>query len=234
MIWERLFAPVVELIPDVVGIYVHGSAASGGFVAASDLDVLVIVEDGIEVDWAPIGARLLERVAGERAVELSVVGRAAALLPEPPWLFLLHVNSGEDAVVLAGSDPDLVAHYAAVRTSAVVLVGQSPSLSVGSIDRQDLLAYLARELAWGCAEADQRYAVLNACRAVAYAQEGAFLSKIAGGQWWLKYRGINRLVVEAIEAQGAGEDLGPCGPRAREFVRAAIAELEAHQSADTE
>ena len=74
-------------------------------------------------------------------------------------------------------------------------------------------------------QADQRYAVLNACRALAYSRDGSVLSKIDGGAWALEH-GIDAAIVEsALAAQLAGRDLGRPTPEARSFVERCRAEL---------
>ncbi|WP_163541660.1 nucleotidyltransferase domain-containing protein [Occultella kanbiaonis] len=229
--WRAQAASISDLLiaelTSVVGIYLHGSAALGGFGPTSDLDVLVVVRDEPEADWNSVGGALLRAAEGGRALELSVVLSSEAAAPAPPWPFLLHVNSDAHRCVLGGDggDPDLIAHYAVVRAAGLPLFGPDPSAVVGGIERDVLIGYLTRELGWGREEADQRYAVLNACRAVAYADHGALLSKVDGGRWWLGRFGAAPLVTSALEAQAAGVDLGPCSPSARAFVAAAIARL---------
>lgn len=214
-------------VPRLVGIYLHGSAALGGFGPTSDLDVLVVVEDLRTPSRDQIAQEILAVSEGGRDLELSVVRRRDAARPASPWPFVLHVNSGEHRWALGGQggDPDLLAHYAVVRAAGVPLLGPDPSSVVGAVDRDALLAYLVDELAWGVAEADQRYAVLNACRAVVYAEQGELLSKQAGGRWWIARNGPSDLVTGALDAQTAGADLGACSQDARDFVGAARANL---------
>ncbi|WP_154796397.1 nucleotidyltransferase domain-containing protein [Occultella kanbiaonis] len=229
--WRAQAAVISDLLiaelTTVVGIYLHGSAALGGFGPTSDLDVLVVVRDEPEADWTSVGGALLSAAEGGRALELSVVRSSEAAAPSPPWPFVLHVNSGAHLCVLGGDGggPDLIAHYAVVRAAGLPLYGPDPSAVVGGIEREILIGYLTGELEWGRDEADQRYAVLNACRAVAYADHGALLSKVDGGRWWLGRFGPAPLVTSALEAQAAGADLGPCSPSARAFVETAIARL---------
>ena len=217
-------AEVLErLIPDLVGVYVHGSAALGGFGPASDLDVLVLVAGESATDWAAVGSALLA-VGGERPLEMSVVDARQASAPSEPWEYLLHVSSAEQRAVVGdgGGDTDLVAHYAVTRAVGLPLVGPAPERVIGRIDRAVLLGHLAEELAWGSARADERYAVLNACRAVAYAEDGLLRSKIDGGRWWLTRYGESALVGAALAAQLDGRNRGSCGPFAKQFVAEAI------------
>jgi hypothetical protein len=95
----------------------------------------------------------------------------------------------------------------------------------GPVSRPHLLDYLRDELRWGVENADQRYAVLNTCRSVAYARSGRLLSKVDGGAWWLEELGEQTLVEEALTAQREGRDLGPCTPAARGFVAEGVASL---------
>lgn len=44
-----------ELGDDLAGVYVHGSAALGGWVSTSDLDVLAVVEDTAHTNWHALG-----------------------------------------------------------------------------------------------------------------------------------------------------------------------------------
>lgn len=205
-------------IPALVGVYVHGSAALGGFGPASDLDVLVIADS--DADWRALGAQLLTDCRDDRALELSVVKASAASQPSPPWPYLLHVNSGESRFGLdtGRGDPDLIAHYAVTRAAGVAINGPPADTVIGPVSRNELVDYLRGELHWGVDAADQRYAVLNACRAVAYARSGRLLSKVDGGRWWIQQFGAHPLVEEALTAQQEGRDLGPSSPEARSFI----------------
>lgn len=204
----------------LVGVYVHGSAALGGFTAASDLDVLVIGDRA--ADWVSFGRALLS-AATTFPLELSVVARPDAAHPAEPWPFRLHV-AGPDRIVRShagGGDPDLCMHYEVTRRAGVPIVGPAADQVVGQVPPAVLRARLRDELAWGCEHADQRYAILNACRSEAYATDGVILSKIDGGRWWTEHHGHARLVHQALNAQAAGRDLGPCTPSAVQFVRRA-------------
>ena len=211
--------------PTPVGVYVHGSAALGGFGPASDLDVLVVTDGGS--NWPALGAQLLAECGGPRTLELSVVAADAARRPSRPWPFFLHVNSEDERVDLdeGRGDPDLICHYAVTRTAGVTVSGPPPESAFGPVSRSQLVDYFREELRWSLTHADQRYAVLNACRAMAYADRGVLLSKPAGGQWWLQQFGAEALVDQALAAQEEGRDLGPSSPEARSFVGAAVAAL---------
>lgn len=72
--WERQARRIADVciahLPVLTGVYVHGSAALGGFTHDSDLDVLV-VGDGV-ANWPALGSTLLS-AATDFPLELSVV-----------------------------------------------------------------------------------------------------------------------------------------------------------------
>lgn len=222
---ERIAAVCGTHLVHLVGVYVHGSAALGGYGPSSDLDVLVVA-DG-DADWPGLGTQLLADCGGPRALELSVVEASAALHPSPPWPYHLHVNGAESRFGLGAGrgDPDLIAHYAVTRAAGVAISGPPPVHVFGPVPRRLLVDYLREELQSGVDHGDQRYAVLNTCRAVAYARTGRLLSKVDGAAWWLEEFGGQSLVDEALAAQRAGHDLGPASSEARAFVAEGLAYL---------
>ena len=222
---DRVARVCVDLVPDLVGVYVHGSAALGGFGPGSGLDVLVVV-DG-EAGWRSLGHQLLTQGSRPRTLELSVVQADACANPAQPWPYILHVNSSESRFNLdpGAGDPDLIAHYAVARAAGVAIVGPSPADVVGPVSAGELTEYLRGELRSGVEQADQRYAVLNACRATAFTEERLLLSKTDGARWWLQRFGPEPVVTEALRAQERGADLGPCSAAARAFVATTIERL---------
>lgn len=87
---SRIEATCRRMLPGLVGVYLPGSAALGGFTAASDLDVLVIADGPVPI--AAVGQSLLGAVAGF-PLELSIVTGAAEAAPAPPFPFAVHVAS---------------------------------------------------------------------------------------------------------------------------------------------
>jgi streptomycin 3"-adenylyltransferase len=213
-----------ELGGDLTGVYVHGAAALGGWVPTSDLDMLVVVADSAERDWLMVGSRLLAAATVEQDMEMSVVTANASRRPGPPWPFLLHVASGEHRVVLdAGhGDPDLLMHYLVTRRAGLTLIGEAAERTFGEVPNEVVRQYLVQELGWGLEHADAKYAVLNACRALAYAVDGRILSKVDGGLWALN-RGLDdRVIGRALVAQREGLLLGPAEAVDRNFVEGAL------------
>lgn len=237
--WSRARAIVdalgQELGADLAGVYVHGSAALGGWVPTSDLDVLVVVADGADRDWLVVGSRLLDLAPAEPDLEVSMVTASASRWPGTPWPFLVHVASGEHRVVLdAGQgDPDLLMHYLVSRRSGLSLIGEAAERTFGEVPVEVVRQYLVQELGWGLVHADAKYAVLNACRALAYAVDGKVLSKVDGGLWALN-RGLDAGVIgRALVAQREGLLLGPAEAVDRDFVEGVLLTLREADATDS-
>ncbi len=237
---ERLTAAVAERCGGtLVAAYLHGSAALGGWVAErSDVDILFIVADTIAASAVTAAGELLIESGAQcpgRDLECSMVTASQARSPAPPWPFILHIGSGAGADgqrLYRGDgvpgDPDLLMHYAVCRAAAITLLGPAPKDSIGPIARPVILAYLAGELGWGLANAPECYAVLNACRAMAFLRSGRIVSKVAGGLDALDHGlGPADLVRCALDQQQARAPERPPGPEAVAFVHGVIEALDA-------
>lgn len=220
---------IVEVLGEPpLGVYVHGSAALGGWTLHSDLDLLVVMRPGATV---PTRARLevlRADLLGTTAVplELSIVDATAAASPRRPWPFVAHIaGTGEDGRLVVGSDhagdTDLALHYWVTGSRGVAMFGPGPRAVVGDVDRDDIIAAMSADLGWALEHSDSRYAVLNGCRATAFACEGRVLSKQDGARWFLRRNAdtVERRIVEvAADAQRRGEDMGPARGAERALV----------------
>lgn len=233
-------AASLDVVADgrLVAVYLHGSAVLGGWMPGrSDVDVLIITADDTSDSVADT---MTDTVAtsqsapwpGPAPVEASIVTATAARYPRPPWPFLRHVvtDPAEPArVVRPGEthgDCDLLMHYVVCRAAGYSAFGPPPRDVIGRIQRADILTYLADELSWGLANAPERYAVLNACRARLYLADGTFVSKIAGGEAALRDRtGPADVINRALAQQRAAQPDQPPTHDAIAFVEATIAML---------
>jgi Domain of unknown function (DUF4111)/Nucleotidyltransferase domain len=243
---ERIAANLAAVADGrLVAVYLHGSAVLGGWIpGVSDVDVLIVTADDTGETTADsmthaIASSTSPRRPGEwpePTVEASIVTAAAAGEPGPPWPFLSHVVTdpvGPTRIVRPGEgdgDRDLLMHYVACRAAGYPAFGPPAREVIGSIQRADILAYHADELRWGLANAPERYAVLNACRARLYLTDGTFVSKIAGGEAALA-RGTGPAVVidRALAAQRGTQPDQPPAADAIALVEATIAMLRASQ-----
>lgn len=222
----------------VVGTYLHGSAALGGFVdGRSDTDVLVVVADDVvetELAEATDALRSNGGVAGA-GIELSVMTASAAAHPAPPWPFLVHVVTGRTGVRTVwgsehGGDADLVLHVAVARDVATCISGPPPTDVFGRIDRRVITEALIDELAHATRGNDTTYATLNACRAWQFAATGALVSKLDGARWVLAradagpFHGAVRRAVDHQQGEAAGQ---VCAADVERLAGHAIGRLEA-------
>lgn len=234
--YVRALAEVISEHAELVGVYLHGSAALGGFDAgSSDVDVLAVVGGAAtEARQRKLGEALA--AAGPdcpgAGLELSVI-TAATAAELGDCRFELHVATGEDGqTVIAGAghpgDPDLVLHTAVCRGHAITVTGPPPAAVFGPVPRDRVLGALADELRWGLEHGSAPYAVLNACRALRFAAEGRFCSKVAGGRWYLARDPANPVVADALSDQerGARPALTPSAVRFVTEVITAIANEE--------
>jgi Domain of unknown function (DUF4111) len=222
----------------VQAAYLHGSAALGGWLPSSDVDMLFIAADDISAATLDIVAQSLaddRRLCPGRGLECSVVSRSAAAAARPPWPFLLHVATGStepggSRIVLGANSPgdsDLLMHYAVCRAAGWQVCGPPPQDVISPVGRELILAYLASELRWGLEHAPEAYAVLNTCRALIYLADGELVSKIAGGEAALR-RGLGPagLIRHALAQQeGRAAEQQP-GAEAAAFVLATATALK--------
>jgi hypothetical protein len=217
-----------------VSSYVHGSLALGGFnPLRSDIDVLAVFADDPPLDIATLqhlGNQLTTLPAVARGLELSIVTATAAHTPSAPWPFLLHVATaptGTKVVIGDGrrGDADLLMHYVVTLAAGIVVRGEPPAATIGPVERDLVLRYLADELTWAETNAQEAYGVLNAARASSFLHDGLIVSKIGGGRRALTTDGPTDLLTQALHVQhGHADDRPPTDP-AVQFMRSVRHEL---------
>ena len=226
---------------ELVAVYLHGSAALGGWVPGrSDIDMLIVAADDIGEPTLDSMVDAIVSLQRRRppdqwpalALEISIVAASAARDPGPPCPFLRHVVTdpgGQARIVKPDQerdDRDLLMHYVACRTAGYPAYGPPPGDLIGPIARADILCYLADELRWSIANAPERYGVLNACRARLYLTDGAIVSKIAGGEAALERRtGPADVISRALAQQRGSRSDRPPASDAIAFVEATAAML---------
>lgn len=240
---RRLAGAIAEVCGGTLrGAYLHGSAALGGWVAQrSDVDVLLVADDGIgEESVLAVGELLAEADAGcpGAGLEFSLVTVDQAARPRPPHAFLLHGGKELGGMRLVygtevSGDPDLIMHYVVCRAVGITLYGAPAGELIGPVARGAVLRYLAEELDWGLEHGTESYVVLNACRGLEYLDGGRVVSKIAGGEAALRRgTGPAELIRQALDQQRAVADARPPGPAAIDFVRGVGTRLAGAASED--
>ncbi len=225
----------------LVGAYLHGSAAMGGWLPSrSDVDLLFVIDDATSAEVLPGLERALVDSAPAcpgTGLECSVVSARQASAPGEPWPFLLHVQSSrrEPTRIIQGAtmdgDPDLLMHYLVCRVAGVPVLGAKPQAVFGTVPRSIVLAHLATELIWGAEHGSEAYAVLNACRALVYATQGNIVSKIEGGRMVLDEGrlGPADVVARALDEQRGMSPPKTVGADVAAFVRLVVDRLQSAQ-----
>lgn len=198
---------------DLVGVYLHGSAAMGAFVPSrSDVDVLVVSKGPLAtVVKLAVAAELSEAALPGPGVglEMSIVTLDSTRTPSDRPAFELHVGTQENTVHDGAGhpgDPDLIAHFAMARARGVALKGPPPEEVIAPVARASLLRTLADDLEWGIDHRVGGYAVLNACRALRFARDGTLSSKPEGGEWALGEGIADANLVRSALRRQAGSD----------------------------
>jgi hypothetical protein len=199
-----LSAYVDELVETLVGTvelkaaYLIGSVARGAYEhGRSDLDVYAVVDTALS---AAEKEQLVERIeklrCPARALELVIYSIAEASSQSPR--FELNLNLGTEEVAGAEESPHwFVLDRAIAENHAVSLVGPPWSDVFAAVSRHDVLQAIEQSLDW-----QERFdplgrsALLNACRAWKWLEEGDWVSKPEAAGW---LRGKVRIALE--EAQ---------------------------------
>ena len=195
----------------LLGIYLHGSLALGSFQPArSDIDVIAVVAENIDVALKRELIEVLLRISNmPRPLDIYVLAEKDLFPFQPPLPFELHYNERlRDTVqqeLRNGNwrndtihfDADLTISLAVLQRSGIVLVGKPIEETLPSIPEAALREALIKSVqrAQAILPQDPISFVLNACRTVAYLQDGVVLSKDDGGGWGLghlpeQYQGL--------------------------------------------
>ncbi|MFJ5264314.1 aminoglycoside adenylyltransferase domain-containing protein [Streptomyces sp. NPDC088387] len=181
---------------NVLGIHLHGSAVLAGLRPHSDVDVLVVVRDGLPGDQRSVLVRELMKVSGgpgRRPVELVVV-RHRAVRPwryPPACEFLygewLREEYERGYVPVPGPMPDLAPLITMARDGDTSLYGPSPRELLDAVPPADLRRAIAAGVPELLAElgTDTRNVLLTLARIRTTLATGAIVSKDAAADWAL-------------------------------------------------
>ena len=233
----------------LVGVYLHGSLAMGCFnPGCSDIDLMVVVNraptDGVKRRYMDRIVALNE-MAPAKGIEMSVVLRDVCRPFVYPTPFELHFSAThlewyrrdpDDYVRnMRGADRDLAAHFTIIRRRGLALVGPEPAEVFGEVPQADYLDSIWRDVEGAREDVrlDPVYVILNLCRVLAFARDGAVLSKREGGEWGRKnlpaqWRG---LVSGALEAYNEGRSFRPDADAAVSFAGAMLDQIQALRQA---
>ena len=190
---------------NLLGIYLHGSLALGGFQPGrSDIDVIVVTAQRVDLETKRRCIELLLRISKMPSpldirflVELDLFPFRQPLLCDLHYREIWRENyqqelrSGtwKDWNGSAQHDPDLAVHLTVLHRYGICLYGKPIAEALPPVPERDFRDAIIKDVQ--LAQDDPLYDpiafVLNACRACAYLQDGTLLSKDAGGIWGLAH-----------------------------------------------
>jgi hypothetical protein len=229
---------------DLVGVYLGGSLALGGYdERRSDVDVAVVVRSTLSdatKDAIVAAVRHESLACPARGLELVGYTAAAARTPTADPGYELNLNTGRAMPFHVSYTPGggegehwYAIDRAILREHGRVLLGPPACPVFAAMPRAAMLRLLAESIRWhdeaGVARDDD--AVLNASRALRYAHEGRWWSKQAAGEWAVERLPDGALAGDALAVRrGTGEGLDAV--RVRRFLRHARRSLEEAADAD--
>jgi len=201
---EELQYQLLKLLSkNLVGLYLHGSLAMGGFnPARSDLDLLVVTEHPLSPETQYQLLRLLLQLSKKPyPIEISFL----SLQDLHPWRYptpyqlhfsedwrsryeeqlALEAGQREDTSREQPTDPDLAAHITILHQRGLRLYGRPIAEVFPPVPRADYVDSIVQDFHWAKKrlERDPVYFVLNACRVWGFLQDGEILSKAEAGEW---------------------------------------------------
>jgi predicted nucleotidyltransferase len=196
---------------NLLGVYLHGSLAMGGFNAAhSDIDLLIVDRVRLPLDIKLDLARLLLQRSNQPApIEIHFLAYQDLHPWRYPPLFDLHYSEAWrsrfevwietapdssagpaiDPFAQPTEDPDLGAHIAVARARGIALFGPPPTDIFPPVPPAAYLSAVLYDLqdAFQDIQHNTVTHVLNLCRTQAYLHTGKIYSKEEGGEWGLRH-----------------------------------------------
>lgn len=197
------------LTSNLVGIYLYGSLAMGGYnPQKSDIDILVVIKNNLTRDGrnkiVNNVLKLSDKVSGG-GLELTVVTLAAMKDFRYPTPVELHLPAGlkenflTSEVDLTGEvlDEGIAINIAITKQRGFCLFGVPIEEIFPNISREYILRAAIHDFRWSYNNVMKgenngkcwvpSYAVLNSCRILAYIKDGLLTSKEEGGRWGINY-----------------------------------------------
>lgn len=239
---NQLVIALRRTLPDLIGLYLHGSLAMGCFnPARSDIDLLALTHHRMTTDSKRVAAELLLRHSNAPCpIEISFLNPGDLRPWRHPAPFDFHFSEDWREKIsndLAGgewakwndephTDPDLAAHITVTFARGLHLHGPPPPDAFPSVPAEHYLASLMGDFEWALDRlaGDPAYFVLNACRLIAYVKDRCVLSKDEGGVWGLSHLPVewSGLIQAALAAYRGEEECLPVDRDAIEQFAAAI------------
>jgi predicted nucleotidyltransferase len=203
----------------LIGIYLHGSLATGCFnPACSDIDILALTfHQATLKDKHQLAECLLAHSANPIPIEISFVGAADIHPWKYPTPYDFHFSEEHREQIkrdLATGhwrnwnkkrlvDTDLATHIRILKERGILLTGPSIRSIFPDVPDNDFRASILRDFKWAAGRMDQRpmYATLNTCRCMVFVKHGTIMSKQEAAEWALDFlpQEFTHIVSSALE-----------------------------------
>lgn len=218
MITEKFVEQSKDILGDnLVGVYLHGSAAMGCYNdEKSDIDLLVVIHNAMSDEEKRRYMDMiveLNTYAPTKGIEFSIVKKSVCKPFVYPTPFELHFsvahlewyNSNPHDYVLKmnGTDRDLAAHITILYHRGLCLWGEKIRDVFEAVDEKAYFDSIWSDIE--CAGEDilesPVYVILNLCRVLAFRKENLILSKREGGTWGLAHvpENYSKLIQQALD-----------------------------------
>lgn len=206
-----------SLQSDLVGVYLVGSAALGGYISGrSDIDIQGVCTRQLAQEEKEQITSLLAHPAlpcPTRGCEFVLYSKEKVATPALDAGFEVNLNSGPHMPFHVTYDPkDESAHWfildrAIAREHGIRIYGPATRDLFGIIPRAHLLEAILVSLRWHTEHDESGYSsVLNACRGWRFAEENQWSSKLDATEW-AKDQGVNvELLTQALALRAGTTD----------------------------
>lgn len=230
---------------NLVGVYLHGSAAMGCFNSrTSDLDFIVVIRDALPDNTKRAYMDMVVRLnqqAPAKGIELSIVQEKVCSPFVYPTPFELHfsiahldwyqTNPDDYIRKMNGTDKDLAAHFTIIRHRGKTLCGKAICDVFSTVGRDAYVDSIREDIRHAREEIMDNpvYITLNLCRVLAFCRENLILSKPEGGSWGLrnvpgKYA---RLITGALDEYESNRPAKPDRALADEYAEYMLGQINA-------
>lgn len=200
-----LFSSAEKVLKDqLVGMYLHGSLANGGFDQHSDIDVIFLTKDDIsETAFLALQAMHTEmaKIDSSWAMQLEVtyIPQHALRYSEPSYIRYPHLDRGSgESLHWMHPENDWNIYRHILRERGLILTGPDPKRLIEPVSQNDLRMAVAKGIpVWfpplleDPSELSKRglqsFYVLSICRMLYTLKHGEILPKPAAAEWALKH-----------------------------------------------
>ncbi len=217
-ITEKFTEQSKDILGDnLVGVYLHGSAAMGCYNdEKSDIDLLVVIHNNMSEEEKHRYMNMvveLNSLAPTKGIEMSIVKKSVCKPFVYPTPFELHFsvahldwyksNPQDYVLKMKGTDKDLAAHITILYHRGICLWGEEIHDVFESVGEKEYFDSIWSDIEY--AEEDilenPVYIILNLCRVLAFKKEKLILSKQEGGIWGLTHvpEKYSRLIQQALD-----------------------------------